>query len=743
MQIRTLCCALLLTGCPDPESDPGVTPLLPPVQMGTDAGPDDGVDALVDDAGRPDGGIPIDWSMTVDAQPPEPDWRELPPPPPDAGPQDEDMPDMAPDAPPRVRLTVHALDIWAQPLTGHELVVLDPAGEAIGGLTRGARLEPGAYEIYLTAPDHHRAQVDIEMPDGDDAEAVQIEAQTDRVGVSVWRRGDRVDVYIGLRHRWFAASGRPARAGNRIEFLMDGEDGWRAIHDAIQAARESIHMTTWWWQSDFELVRPQQPADEAQRRPNTIMALLEASPARKRITVFSNVLFDFVNVDRPLRDHGAAADDFEYMGQRNPTAGRFRWAIRPFEFGERVASAFEINPAALDLEDLIEPSIPARLVDLELTPLNFDPAVGSYHQKFAVIDGAHAFVGGMNAKSTDWDTSEHLIFEPRRMEFGSSVRRREQVASKDREPDLGPRKDFTLGIEGPIVQDVQATFAARWRLMLDQAVENAENASDFAVETDQPVFADGVVAQLANTMPEPFFEYAIFESHMNAVRQAEQYILIEDQYWRAPQLVEAILARMAAEPDLQLIVITKPVSEWTDPGCYWTHVTHERLRERFGARYHTYRLRAFDFIETWGFDETEGLFHDMDIHSKLMIVDDVYLSLGSCNKNGRGYVYEGETNVHVFDPEWVADARIRVVANYLGVDPDRLPGDWLGAMEAQALSNDRVLAEWDDEGFDISLDGDPLPPQYDPDGFVYPLSFGTPRDCLIEAIGPDIAEPVR
>ena len=99
------------------------------------------------------------------------------------------------------------------------------------------------------------------------------------------------------------------------------------------------------------------------------------------------------------------------------------------------------------------------------------------------------------------------------------------------------------------------------------------------------------------------------------------------------------------------------------------------------------------------------------------------------------------TNVNVFDPEWVANARERVVANYLGVSVNRLPGDWMGAMEDQALSNEAVLANWDDEGFDISLDGDPLPRAYAPEGFMYPLTFNAPNECFIEAIGPDIAHP--
>lgn len=726
-----------LWGCDDEEADPGILTFPPPTLL-TDAGGDAGRDMTVRDAiVLPD----FERPTLRDAAPEEDDWRIKPPDEVDATPPDP--PDMAPDDPPRVRVQVHALDIWAQPLADYDLVLLDGAGARVGGVERGVRLAPGAYTLRLAAPDHDRMEVLLTAPASDDAEAVQVERSDAPEGLTIWRRGDRIDLYLGLRHRWFAASGRPARAGNRVEFLMDGQDAWQAIHDAIRAARRSIHAATWWWQSDFELIRPAQPREPDARRANTMMALLEASPARKRVNVFSNVLFDFLNTDRPLEDHGERDDDFEYMGQGNPTSGRFRWQIPDFEFGARVAAAQGLNPDALDAEAPIRALIDPRVVDLELTPLGFDPAIGSYHQKFFVIDGTHAFVGGMNVKSTDWDTSAHRVYEPLRMEFDSSAARRAEVASREREPDLGPRKDYVVGIEGPTVQDVEATFAARWRLLLDTAAPNAENATDFEVVRDQPAYGDGVVAQLANTMPEPFFEYSIYESHVNAIRNAERFILIEDQYWRAPFLTDHILARMAEEPDLQLIVVTKPVNEWTDPGCYWTHTVHQRLKARFRDRYHTYQMQSFDFVETWGFDETESRFAPMDIHSKLMIVDDVFLSLGSCNKNSRGYVYEGEMNLNVLDPAWVAAARQRVVANYLGVAVRDLPADWLGALESQALRNDAVLANWEDEGHDISLDGDPLPRAYDPDGFMYSLEFATPEDCLLESIGPDIAHPLR
>ena len=38
-----------------------------------------------------------------------------------------------------------------------------------------------------------------------------------------------------------------------------------------------------------------------------------------------------------------------------------------------------------------------------------------------IVDGETAVITGMNTKTTDWDTEEHHVFEPMRMEYDASL----------------------------------------------------------------------------------------------------------------------------------------------------------------------------------------------------------------------------------------------------------------------------------------------------------------------------------
>lgn len=663
-------------------------------------------------------------------------------------------------------LEIHAMDLWAQYLPGDATLTVEKNGAPVAASgpvaivpLRGA----AGLHVSLAAPDHETLAVDLVFDGtrGPDGLLALPSAVDGRAGLVVAHRvtttpaGDSGTVhslYLGLRHLWFSAEGRPARRGNDLELLLDGEQAWSRVRDDLEAAADSVLLSTWWWESDFELTRPAGDhvwMTEAERRPGTILAILDGIPATKRVLVgqflSQDGLLSGMTVDAELVSRGVAAGDgFEYMGQANETSGKFWFAIEPFAFGDRVRQAgAAASSEAFDPEVPIASTIPERLVDLTEMPTGLELNHASYHQKFAVIDHQVAYIGGMNLRRTDWDTSEHRVFEPRRMLFESTLEERLAVERREALPDAGPRKDYMVRIEGPAAQDAADVFKRRWDLARAEGVAHAASTSAFEVERDLSPVPGGVQAQVTATLPDPLWEHAIAETWLNAVAQAKEYVLIEDQYFRAPLLTEALVARMTAVPGLRLIVVTKPIDEWTDPGCAQTYRAAGELAARFPDRFLLLQLRTFDHVVTWGWDETEARFADIDVHSKLLVADDVFLSVGSANKNNRGMVYEGELNVAVLDRDWVRAARRRILASML--PPDVTPADgvaaWWQQLAETAARNDAVAAAWDAEGGDISLDGAPLPDDYTPRGFVHSLVFRAVEDCLIEDVGEDMFKP--
>ena len=475
-------------------------------------------------------------------------------------------------------------------------------------------------------------------------------------------------VLLGLDHSWFAATGRPARDGNDLELLMDGEQAWATIHEDLVQAQDRIHHSTWYWESDFELYRPSNHAITtlSQREYNASMNVLEAqTSAHKRLLI--NRFYegwdwiDILYAEGDLLDHAESpGDGFDVILQANPTevplTEDYEGQPADFCFRDRVLA----NPSYADL-----PLLDAPCEDK--TPRDLTIPAASFHQKFWLIDDRVAYVGGMNTKGVDWDTSNHLVFESRRMQIDADTEDRQAVQAHEELPDYGPRKDYIIRIDGPCVDDVDDVFNTRW----EQAIASGAAYSEYVDTFETTPYSGGepgsLMAQVVATMPEPWAEMSILETQAKAFANAQSYIYIEDQYFRSPRFNDVLIATLLERPWVKLIVVTKPVTAY-DGGAMYTYLADQMFRELVPDQYLMLQLRSFEVVaqEDWGWDTKELHLQDMDVHSKIVLVDDRYLSVGSANKNNRSILYDGELNVSVLDEAFVHDQRVRILGNLLG-----------------------------------------------------------------------------
>ena len=108
--------------------------------------------------------------------------------------------------------------------------------------------------------------------------------------------------------------------------------------------------------------------------------------------------------------------------------------------------------------------------------LNHPEPGGCHHQKIVVVDGAIAFVGGLDLCDSRWDTRQHVKDDPARVDTHDKPYK--------------PFHDIQVGLVGPVVRVIEQLFLDGWRmaggleLRLDAGVDASGRPLDAAPEGD-------------------------------------------------------------------------------------------------------------------------------------------------------------------------------------------------------------------------------------------------------------------
>ena len=362
------------------------------------------------------------------------------------------------------------------------------------------------------------------------------------------------------------------------------------------------------------------------------------------------------------------------------------------------------------------------------------PVYASHHQKVIVVDDAVAFVGGLDITQRRWDTSEHRADEPRRRDPGGAP--------------YGPFHDVQAVVDGNAARALGELVRERW-------VRAGAHKPRAPLATAPDLWPHGVEADLedvdvAITRTEPPFEGRdavgeIRQLHLDAIARARRFIFMENQYFTSGLIADALAARLR-EPDAPEIVLLTHRDQ-----CGWLEestmgVLRARAQRRVANADAHGRFRAYFPEPAGGRDEC------INIHSKVLVVDDDFLTVGSANLNNRSMGLDTECNVAVEargEParaKAIADLRNRLLGEHLGVDAAAFArkladtGSLIATIEA-LRGNSRTLtpldatsgSELDTPLVDAAL-MDPEAP-VDPDklidDFVPPESRPPARDRLV------------
>jgi len=378
---------------------------------------------------------------------------------------------------------------------------------------------------------------------------------------------------------------------DRVGLLIDGDDYYRAFYQAAQRAQRFILLAGWQFDTDACLLRGAEA--DAAPLPVTLLGFLNALCVRNPELHVRILAWDF---------HAVFALEREWMQDL-----RFKWLTN-----ERVEFLFD----------------------------GHHPEGGSHHQKFVVIDGQLGFLGGLDLCDHRWDDRQHRIPNPLRISRGAPHQPFHDVQA------------YVIG--GELPGRLTELFAARWVAAggapLALKPPTSPDFSEFSPRGAVPLEAQRAALSRIDPYGAPDGAIGcreIFRLTVAAIADAQRLIYAETQYFSSPQVAEALIARLRAPgPPIEVVLVlnehAETFKEEVAVGFAQAKVIGD-LREaalgtahRLGIYYTVPHLEAGESLE-------RGTY----IHSKLLIVDDRFLTIGSANWTNRSTYLDTELNLSV------------------------------------------------------------------------------------------------
>jgi phosphatidylserine/phosphatidylglycerophosphate/cardiolipin synthase-like enzyme len=270
-----------------------------------------------------------------------------------------------------------------------------------------------------------------------------------------------------------------------------------------------------------------------------------------------------------------------------------------------------------------------------------------HHEKTIVIDDRIAFVGGIDLTSESgdrYDTNQH----PARANVGWH--------------------DVCARIEGPAVADVANHFRMRWQ----------EVSGESLAPTAPPASAGELDVQIVRTVPERIYrslpkgDFSVLESYLRALRSADRFIYIENQFLWSPEIAAILADALRNHPNpgfrLLLLLPARP----NDGADDTRGVLGELIEADAGAG----RLLACTIYARSG-----NLADPIYVHAKVAVVDDTWLTLGSANLNEHSLFNDTEMNIVSHDPGLARQTRLRLWSEHLELPVESIPSDPTAAID--------------------------------------------------------------
>lgn len=229
--------------------------------------------------------------------------------------------------------------------------------------------------------------------------------------------------------------------------------------------------------------------------------------------------------------------------------------------------------------------------------------------------------------------------------------------------------DVYVEVTGPSATDVRQNFVERWNEASDRHAADGNwgcDASDELLYADRPRPACGPSTVQVQRMldarryPPARVERSILEQYQRAIDSARRTIYLQNQAIPVPEVARNLVA--AAERGVEVVMLVPPVPE----GYVFDarHDPNEASRfwgiEALG-RHANFTLAGLAVMD-------EGKRRTAYVHAKMMVVDDVWATVGSCNLHPFSLNGHTEMNASIWDAGVARTLRNALFKQHLGVD---------------------------------------------------------------------------
>ncbi|TMJ04219.1 MAG: phospholipase [Alphaproteobacteria bacterium] len=282
------------------------------------------------------------------------------------------------------------------------------------------------------------------------------------------------------------------------------------------------------------------------------------------------------------------------------------------------------------------------------------PVGASHHQKIIVIDDALAFSGGLDLTIRRWDTCAHAIDNADRRDPGGQPYR--------------PFHDVQMMVDGAAARALGELARERWMRSAGESVPPVDGHPAPWPQDVRPDFTNVQVA-IARTLPEYGGQAEVREVEAlfcDMIASAERTIYIENQFLTSGMIAQALARRLNEKPKLDALLVAPR--------------THDSWLEAHTMR--NGRIRFVQILREAGIADRVRLVYpevrggdrvtDTMVHSKVMIVDDRLLRIGSANLNNRSMGTDTECDLALeaaseAERAAIRNVRARLIADHCGV----------------------------------------------------------------------------